>query len=111
MIIYFSATGNSRYVAERISQATGDRTVSITACMKNQQFQFEFHESEFLGIVSPTYSWGLPEIVKEFLKKINLNKKPSYIWFIATYGTTTGQIGNFANEILQSKRKILLRYS
>ena len=91
MIIYFSATGNSRYVAERIAKATGDRTVSITACMKNQQFQFEFHESEFLGIVSPTYSWGLPEIVKEFLKKINLNKKPSYIWFIATYGTTTGK--------------------
>ena len=57
MIIYFSATGNSRYVAERIAKATGDRTVSITACMKNQQFQFEFHESEFLGIVSPTYSW------------------------------------------------------
>ena len=103
MIIYFSATGNSRYVAERIAKATGDRTVSITACMKNQQFQFEFHESEFLGIVSPTYSWGLPEIVKEFLKKINLNKKPSYIWFIATYGTTTGQIGNFANEILQKQ--------
>ena len=103
MIIYFSATGNSRYVAERISQATGDRTVSITACMKNQQFQFEFHESEFLGIVSPTYSWGLPEIVKEFLKKINLNKKPSYIWFIATYGTTPGQTGRFADNILAPK--------
>ena len=25
MIIYFSATGNSRYVAERIAKATGDR--------------------------------------------------------------------------------------
>ena len=53
MIIYFSATGNSQYVAERIAQATGDKTVSITACMKDQQFQFEFHEGEFLGIVSP----------------------------------------------------------
>ncbi len=40
MIIYFSATGNSQYVAERIAQATGDRTVSITSCMKNHQFQF-----------------------------------------------------------------------
>lgn len=31
MIIYFSATGNSRYVAERIAKATGDRTVSIVS--------------------------------------------------------------------------------
>lgn len=68
MIIYFSATGNSQYVAERIAQATNDRTVSITSCMKNRQFQFEIYEDEFLGIISPTYSWGLPEIVKEFCK-------------------------------------------
>lgn len=101
MIIYFSATGNSQYVAERIAQATNDRTVSITSCMKNRQFQFEIYEDEFLGIISPTYSWGLPEIVKEFLQKLNLNTKPSYIWFIATYGTTTGQTGYFANQILQ----------
>lgn len=110
MIIYFSATGNSQYVAERIAQATGDNTVSITACMKDQQFQFEFYEGEFLGIVSPTYSWGLPEIVKEFLQKMNLNRKPSYIWFIATYGTTTGQIGNFANEILQKQNVEISAY-
>lgn len=103
MIIYFSATGNSQYVAERIAQATGDRTVSITSCMKNHQFRLELHENEFLGIISPTYSWGLPEIVKEFLQKLNLNRKPSYIWFVATYGTTTGQIGYFANEILEKQ--------
>lgn len=103
MIIYFSATGNSKYVAERIAQSTGDRIVSITSCMKNHQFRLELHKNEFLGIISPTYSWGLPEIVKEFLLKLDLNRKPSYMWFIATYGTTTGQIGYFANEILQKQ--------
>ncbi len=29
MILYFSATGNSKYVAERIAEATGDRALSI----------------------------------------------------------------------------------
>lgn len=103
MIIYFSATGNSRYVAERIAHATNDKTISITSCMKNKQFKLELHENEFLGIISPTYSWGLPEIVKEFLQKLDLNGKPSYIWFVATYGTTPGQTGYFANEILQKQ--------
>lgn len=33
MIFYFSATGNSQYVAERIAAETQDETVSITECM------------------------------------------------------------------------------
>lgn len=103
MIIYFSATGNSRYVAERIAKSTADRTSSITFCMKNKQFQFELGENESLGIISPTYLWGLPTIVKEFLQKIELNRTPAYMWFAATCGTTPGQTGYFANEILQKQ--------
>ena len=29
MILYFSATGNTRYAAERIAEATGDEAVSL----------------------------------------------------------------------------------
>lgn len=103
MIIYFSATGNSRYVAERIAKGTSDRISSITLCIKNEKFKFELQENEFLGIVSPTYSWGLPVIVKEFLQNMDLSKPPAYIWFVTTYGTTSGQTGYFANEILQTR--------
>ena len=40
MIFYFSATGNSRYVAERIAAATGDETISIPDCCKSDRFSF-----------------------------------------------------------------------
>lgn len=36
MILYFSATGNSEYVAKKIAAETGDVTVSITDCYKNK---------------------------------------------------------------------------
>ena len=36
MILYFSATGNSEYVARRIAVETGDIAVSITDCYKKQ---------------------------------------------------------------------------
>lgn len=36
MILYFSATGNSEYVARRIAAETGDIAVSITDCYKNK---------------------------------------------------------------------------
>ena len=102
MILYFSATGNSEYVAKRIAAETDDIAVSMTDCYKKQIFSFnERHET--FGIVSPTYSWGLPVIVTEFLQKLDLSYKPNYLYFIATYGTTPGQTGQFAENILTPK--------
>ncbi len=102
MILYFSATGNSEYVAKRIAAATDDTALSITACHKKQVFSF--HENyQGLGIVSPTYSWGLPIIVTEFLERLELGDRPKYVYFIATYGTTPGQTGRFADNILAPK--------
>lgn len=102
MILYFSATGNSKYVAKRIATETGDIAVSLTDFYKKQIFLFE-EKYKTLGIVSPTYSWGLPIIVTEFLQKLDLRYNPDYIFFIATYGTTPGQIGKFADNILAPK--------
>ncbi|MBR9936066.1 EFR1 family ferrodoxin [Oscillospiraceae bacterium Marseille-Q3528] len=102
MILYFSATGNSEYVARRIAAETGDLAVSITDCYKEQMFSFD-KKCKTLGIVSPTYSWGLPVIVTEFLQRLDVSHKPDYLFFIATYGTTPGQTGRFADHILAPK--------
>ena len=101
MIFYFSATGNSKYVADRIAVATGDKTASITDCCKGDGFSFD-EADKTVGIVSPTYAWGLPIIVREFLQKLTLHTKPDYLWFAATYGTTPGQTGRFAEDILNA---------
>lgn len=101
MIFYFSATGNCKYVADRIAAATGDKTVSIADCRKNNRFSFN-ESDKTAGIVSPTYAWGLPILVREFLEKMTLRTKPDYLWFAATYGTTPGQTGKFAEEILNA---------
>lgn len=66
MILYFSATGNCKYVASRLAQAEGPETLSIVDCIRDGRYAFE---DEVIGIVSPTYFWGLPSIVREFLGK------------------------------------------
>ncbi len=101
MIFYFSATGNSKYVADRIAAATDDKTASITDCCKDYGFSFD-EADKTVGIVSPTYAWGLPIIVREFLQKLTLHTKPDYLWFAVTYGTTPGQTGKFAEDILST---------
>ncbi len=104
MIFYFSATGNCKYVASRIASATKDAIISITDCVKNGNYKFELSQDEAIGIISPTYAFGLPSIVNEFLKTLELvyDGKP-YSYFVATYGTTPGRTGYFANELMKEK--------
>lgn len=101
MIFYFSATGNCKHVAERIAAVTGDETVSIAECLKSGSFEFDGRGS--VGIVSPTYMWGLPSVVVKFLQELKLQNAPDYLWFAATYGTFPGQTARFADDILRSK--------
>ncbi|BFL47602.1 EFR1 family ferrodoxin [Lactonifactor longoviformis] len=104
MIFYFSATGNSKHAAEVIGTKTGETLKDITECVKENQFAFQVSGEERVGIISPTYCWGLPVIVMEFLEKWKVEAGDNtYFYFVTTYGTTTGQSGKRANEYLESK--------
>ena len=98
MIFYFSSTGNCKYVAEQIAAATHDTAVSIVDCLKQRKLRFP--DTKVLGIISPTYAIGLPDIVDVFLR--NLEIKSNYTFFIATYGTTPGLTGYFAEKYLKN---------
>ena len=62
MILYFSATGNCKYVAERIAAEFDDTAVSIEV----SNGQVNLSENEMLGIVTPVYNWELPITTREF---------------------------------------------
>ena len=101
MIFYFSATGNSEYVAKRIASEINEETVSITDCVKNSTFSFAVKKSEKVGFVTPTYFLGLPVIVREFLEKLDLvieGPHEPYVYHLATFGTTTGH----ANKMVEN---------
>ena len=101
MILYFSATGNSKYVAERIAKVTNEECVSILDVIKDDKYYLSIKANETVGIVSPTYAWGCPSVIIDFLKNVSLTEnKKCYMYYIATYGTTPGNNGYFANKNL-----------
>lgn len=105
MIFYFTATNNCKYVGTRISKELKEEVIPIVECIEKNEFSFKLNSKETVGVVSPTYCWGLPSIVKEFLQKVKFQnvKKDNYFLFLTTYGTTTGQIGKFADDCVKSK--------
>lgn len=90
-ILYFSATDNNKYVAERVAAATGDRLVFIAECVKTGGYAITLAEHESLSFVTPTYFWGLPSIVVDFLKRLDIQPNgQNYAWRVLSCGTATG---------------------
>lgn len=100
MILYFSATGNSKYVAERIAESLNDKAISI----EQQSTEITLKENEVLGIVTPTNWWELPILTREFIQKLTIhsNRKP-YLFIVSTYGTTAGASGEDAKHELKRR--------
>jgi ferredoxin len=72
MIFYFTATGNSKYAAEKLAAATDDRTVDIGAAWKSGAFEHEMAGDDRLGFVVPVFAGTLPGIVGLFLERLAL---------------------------------------
>jgi NAD-dependent dihydropyrimidine dehydrogenase PreA subunit/flavodoxin len=104
MIFYFSATGNTRYVAARLAADTNEEMISVIDCVKNGRYHFPVKPDEAVGILSPTYYFGFPAMVNEFLEKVEFEaaEKP-YVYFAATFGTTPGYTGSLARSALAEK--------
>lgn len=99
MVLFFSATGNCKYAAARLAQAAGQEMVSIVDCINDGCYSFE---DEDIGIVAPTYDWGLPSIVRTFLEKASFQTK--YLYYVATYGTTPGASGYMAGKAIKNRK-------
>ena len=95
-IYYFSGTGNSLIVASDIARELGD--AEIFAIKRYTASEIDV-SADRIGIVFPVYVWGLPLIVRDFVKRI---KTPAekYIFAVATCGGSAGAALKQADEIL-----------
>ena len=104
MIFYFSATGNSKYVAQRLAGATGERLVFLRDAVRSRAYHYDLGRQERLGFVVPTYFFGLPSILTFFLKKLALNGyEDQYIYLVLTCGSTTAGAGSQMRKLLKEK--------
>lgn len=103
MIFYFSATGNCKYVAIRLAQE-GEEIIAIADMLREKRYSFEVPVGEKVGIISPTYNWTIPSVVSDFLEKLELqyDQRP-YLYYVGTFGTTTGAAAAMADRYMKEK--------
>lgn len=102
MIFYFSATGNSCHAAKKIADATGDKIISITDCLKNGHNDFAAKDGETIGFIAPVYNFGLPVTVTDFINRLNLNHN-GYVFTLVTYGGFSGGASKMIKSLLKEK--------
>ena len=101
MILYFSGTGNSKYVAKRIADALGDALVNLNDRIKAGDTS-PVETGERVIIVTPTYAWRIPRVVCDWLRKTEL-RGAKQVWFVMTCGSEIGNADKYNRELCAEK--------
>ncbi|UWD49933.1 EFR1 family ferrodoxin [Clostridioides difficile] len=101
MIIYFSGTGNSEYVAKKIGKELQDEVLNLFEKVRTRDYSHLVSDRPWV-IVVPTYAWRIPRIVHEWLMKTELGGNKN-IYFVMTCGADTGNAGNYLNKLCKIK--------
>lgn len=101
MILYFSGTGNSEYVAKRIGQITGDEVLNLFDRLRSNDLS-ELHSETPWVVVCPTYAWQMPRIVRDWLEGALLTGSDR-IAFVLTCGGSIAGAGAYAEKLAREK--------
>ena len=102
MILCYSGTGNSRYIAHRIADALGDGLLSMNDRIKAGDTS-PIEVNERLIIVTPTYAWRIPRIVRDWLTKTEF-PGAKRAWFVMNCGSEIGNAAKYNRTLCQEKQ-------
>lgn len=93
MIIYFSGTGNTRYCALMLADILGESMHELTAAELTDPASANIDtDNELVIWAFPTYSWGMPPVVADFIAKARMcdNMRRALHYMLTTCGDDMG---------------------
>ena len=66
MVLYFTGTGNSRYLARRIAEELDMPLYDLNTCIKAGDTA-PVQTGQDVVLVTPTYAWRIPRVVSQWL--------------------------------------------
>lgn len=93
MVFYFTATGNSLYVAKQLDE----ERLSIPQEMNREN---RHYKAERIGIVCPLFEFEIPSLVKDFIQDSEF--EAGYFYLVVTYGMHHGGVAGCTHAWLES---------
>ena len=97
-IYWFSGSGNSLYVAKRIS----DKLKNVRLLPISEFVGKPVEIPERLGLVFPVYAWGPPLIVARFIENLPRGGA-EYVFAVATCGSSAGSTMTITEGLLKKR--------
>ena len=102
MVLYFTGTGNSRYLARRIAEGLEMPLYDLNACIKAGDTA-PVQTGRDVVLVTPTYAWRIPRVVSEWLGKTALTGAER-IWFVMDCGSEIGNAAVYNRQLAAQKQ-------
>ena len=109
MVLYFSGTGNSRYVAKKIAETSGDELVSIGQKIKSGDFS-EIRSEKPLVFVGPVYAGRLPRVMEDYIRKTKFSGTQR-AYFVVTCAQTPWVTVQYVEKMCSEKGFALLGFN
>jgi len=101
MVLYFSATGNTEFVAKKLAGKLGCGYINLLERIKKKDYS-EISSKEPYVICAPIYVCEMPRFLSTYLRKVKLTGSRD-IYFIFTSGGYMGCAGIMAKSICKKK--------
>lgn len=101
MILYFTGTGNSKYIAKKIAQATAESLLFINDKIKAGDTA-DIAINGKLIFVLPTYAWRIPRLVETWIRQVNFIGVTE-VYFVMHCGAEIGNAGKYNKKLATDK--------
>ena len=101
MILYFSATGNTGFIARQLAAFLGDESLNLLNRIKHNDYT-PVHSDKPFVICAPTYVCEMPRFLADYLRKTPLTGSKD-VYFIFTSGGYSGISGVLAKHLMHRK--------
>ncbi|MCD4775696.1 MAG: EFR1 family ferrodoxin [Candidatus Aegiribacteria sp.] len=98
VLYWFSGTGNSLYAARKVAAGLDDCELLPMAELSERERVSPDHE--IVGLVFPMYFEGLPNLVRSFADKLEINSD-QYVFAVATFGGGPSWVAGELKQILK----------
>lgn len=89
MILYFTGTGNSEFVAKRIAEKIGEKDIVNLGTLVKAGEKLNAENADKLIFVFPTYAGRMPRFLASYLQKQKF-KEGANAFFVTTCGASGG---------------------
>lgn len=101
MIFYFSGTGNSRYIAKRTADLTGEEITDISSLLMNRTGG-SINTGSGIVFAVPTYAWRIPKTVEQWIRNTDFIGAER-AWFMMTCGDEIGHASKYNRRLCEEK--------